>query len=596
MPTIYDILRAKKGHAYSADKINEDISYLSLKPEIDKAASALAGLSRIHGDVPPKVQDKIIDILIEIGVRYKLSYRDIAHFLLICKIESGFNPDAAAGKTSAAGLGQYTTATIIEAAKPGISKKRLGFKLDLSGDYVFDAERGAYGVVLSFMIAKECAVNFFGKQYEKNLYLFHHQGWYFQPTDAHMARGDTKAVQKIINNDILPYLDDLEKLLSEKTDLTFKLLTKDDKPYPNQPYLAIFPNGGAKNLPMAVQGAIHHGVDFVFGKTDGEGKTKTLKTPGLSEVLFVVLTNNYKDLLNVNSNINISEKSENHLVDVSNLKSGKNNELHNGDYLWRRPPLDLVSTYLKKALNMHAAAAAAIVEHKRSHINLPNGNVAQQHGGEKNIIAIRGGATSQQVENRKKETGIPHKTTEKEIKKKVEKEPLATGTPLKEGLLFPLAMRPLDSYHTGARRFNSSRGIRRHAGCDLYAPVGTNVRAMADGVIIQCYGFYWKTDAIEVLHDDFIVRYGEVAPRSKKEQLKLFGMKVKRGDVIGQVGQLIHDNGTKHKDTMLHLEMFSSNKLPVDSNTQLSDKTRAPFQRRSDLIDPTATLDKCVME
>ena len=106
MSTLYELLRCKKGAAYAEDKI-KDWSFLHTKPAIDKPAGALAGNSRVHGDAPAAVQDRIIDMLVEIGARYKLSYRDIAHMLLICKLESGFNPDAAAGTTSAAGLERY---------------------------------------------------------------------------------------------------------------------------------------------------------------------------------------------------------------------------------------------------------------------------------------------------------------------------------------------------------------------------------------------------------------------------------------------------------------------------------------------------------
>ncbi|WP_165922935.1 M23 family metallopeptidase [Sulfurirhabdus autotrophica] len=244
---------------------------------------------------------------------------------------------------------------------------------------------------------------------------------------------------------------------------------------------------------------------------------------------------------------------------------------------------------------MNLAATPAIVDHKRSHIVLPKGNEAQQYNGDKNIVVIRGGATSAQVNARKKDKDIPHKTVVKNIKKKVEKAPVSTTTPIKDGLLFPLPIRPLDDYHTGERKFNAPRGIRRHAGCDLYAPLGTEVRAMADGVIIQCYDFYWQTDAIEVDHGDFIARYGEIKPRTDLERNKLRGQEVKRGDVLGSVGHLIKANGEKFKYTMLHIELYGSSTSPLGVNSHLSNKNLPPFQRRSDLADPTATLDKCVM-
>jgi murein DD-endopeptidase MepM/ murein hydrolase activator NlpD len=616
MATIYEILRAKKGAAYSEDKIKK-WSFLRTKPNIDKPAGALAGNSRIHGDATPVVQDHVIDLLVEIGARFKLAYRDIAHLLLICKIESGFNPDAAAGTTSAAGLGQYTVATVEEAAKPTISKSRLGFILDLSGDYVMDAERGAYGVVLSYMIAKEKAVKHFGNDYEKKLYLFHHEGWYFQPTAENMAKARTLKVIEIIKTKIIPDLSTIEQLLSKKTEVSFKLITKDDKPYADQPYVAIYPSGAAASkVPKSVQADTKKKAALLFGKTDAQGKTSPVATPGLSEVIFVILNRDYKDFLDINksqvedvhtvkknetlakiakdSGVSVDElKKINNISDPNKIQVGQKINLHMGDYLWRRPPLDLIASYLKDALNMHMAAAPAVVEHKRSHIVLPSGNAAQKHAGDTNVVAIRGGANSAKVAQRKKKVDIPHQTVEKDIKKQVVVAPVADGKVLQDGLLFPLPSKSQQSYHTGARKFNSSRGKRRHAGCDLYAPVGTEVRAMADGKVVNCYSFYWKTDAIEVDHGTFIARYGEVASMSKSERDALIGKQVKRGDVLAKVGQLIQPSGNKYKDTMLHLEMYGSTQSPLKA--PLTNKS-SPFMRRADLVDPTPTIDKCVLK
>lgn len=615
MATIYEILRAQKGAAYSEDKI-EEWSFLHTKPDIDKPSGALAGNSRIHGDATPVVQDHVIDLLVEIGARFKLAYRDIAHLLLMCKIESGFNPDAAAGTTSAAGLGQYTKATVEEAAKPNISKDRLGFILDLSGDLVFDAERGAYGVVLSYMIAKEKAIRKFGKDYEKKLYLFHHEGWYFQATPENMGKNRTLKVIDIINSEIIPNLATIEQLLSQRTHVSFKLITKDDKPYADQPYVAIYPSSAAASkLPRSVQADINKKAAVVFGRTDGQGKTSSVATHGLAEVIFVILNKDYKEFLDVNnsqvnnahtvkknetlariakdSGVSVDElKKINNISDPNKIQVGQKICLHMGEYLWRRPPMDLIASYLKDTLNMHVAAAPAIVEHKRSHIVLPSGNAAQKHAGDTNVVAIRGGGTSTQVAERRKKADIPHQTVEKNIKKQVLVEPISEGKVVQAGLLFPLPARSEQSYHTGARKFNSSRGNRRHAGCDLYAPVGTEIRAMADGKVLNCYPFYWKTDAIEVDHGTFIARYGEVAPMSKSERDKLIGKQVKRGELLAKVGQLIQPSGKKYKDTMLHLEMYSSTQSPVKA--PLTNKS-SPFMRRADLIDPTPTIDKCVL-
>ena len=55
--------------------------------------------------------------------------------------------------------------------------------------------------------------------------------------------------------------------------------------------------------------------------------------------------------------------------------------------------------------------------------------------------------------------------------------------------VFPLPFRPRESYRVSPRSFGSSRagGARKHAGVDLYAPVGTHILAIDDGVIISYF-------------------------------------------------------------------------------------------------------------
>ncbi|VCZ52303.1 hypothetical protein BANRA_00991 [Acinetobacter baumannii] len=76
----------------------------------------------------------------------------MAYTLLICLAESGFNPDAAAGTTSASGLAQYTRSTA-DAFKAR-SKSILGFEIDMSGTNVFDANIGCYGVLVAFYLIR----------------------------------------------------------------------------------------------------------------------------------------------------------------------------------------------------------------------------------------------------------------------------------------------------------------------------------------------------------------------------------------------------------------------------------------------------------
>jgi murein DD-endopeptidase MepM/ murein hydrolase activator NlpD len=150
-----------------------------------------------------------------------------------------------------------------------------------------------------------------------------------------------------------------------------------------------------------------------------------------------------------------------------------------------------------------------------------------------------------------------------------------------ETLIFPLFQRPADSYKTSPRNFGSGRsGGRRHAGCDLYAPVGTSIRAMAQGtVLVAPYEFYGGTYAFEVDHGTFVARYGEVK-KPAKDALAV-GTSVSPGQVIAAVGKL----NNYHK-SMLHLELYAGT-----ATGGLTDRGNPPYQRRADLFDPTTWLD-----
>ncbi|NAR65297.1 peptidoglycan DD-metalloendopeptidase family protein [Acinetobacter haemolyticus] len=149
--------------------------------------------------------------------------------------------------------------------------------------------------------------------------------------------------------------------------------------------------------------------------------------------------------------------------------------------------------------------------------------------------------------------------------------------------LYPLkTSQKTNSYKSGAGRFGSNRGggKRKHAGCDLYAPAGTEIRAMADGVVRNVYYFYENTDAIEIVHQNHIIRYGEVR---KGKALVKAGDKVVKGQVIAHVGSLTIKG---IPSMMLHLEMYS------DTSNKGTLSGSGVYKRRSDLIDPTPFLDK----
>ena len=141
--------------------------------------------------------------------------------------------------------------------------------------------------------------------------------------------------------------------------------------------------------------------------------------------------------------------------------------------------------------------------------------------------------------------------------------------------VFPLRARPAISYET----FGLGRG-RKNAGCDLYAPEGTEILAIEDGTIIQGpYYFFDGTYALEVEHDSgYVVRYGEI--RQKVPRGITVGSRVSQGQVIAYVGFLV-----QLKLSMLHFEMYDGSKTgPLTQSI-------GSYRRRSDLIDPTPFLN-----
>lgn len=142
---------------------------------------------------------------------------------------------------------------------------------------------------------------------------------------------------------------------------------------------------------------------------------------------------------------------------------------------------------------------------------------------------------------------------------------------------------PSYSYHQRPRSFGAPRssGKRRHAGCDLYAPEGSPVRAVWHGRVINVYEFYGKADAVEVDHGTLgVVRYGEI--NVDKDAVRT-GLVLQSGDTIGSVARLA---GMGDIHPMVHFELYSGRgqgKLTQPGND---------FKRRADLLDPTQFLDR----
>lgn len=165
------------------------------------------------------------------------------------------------------------------------------------------------------------------------------------------------------------------------------------------------------------------------------------------------------------------------------------------------------------------------------------------------------------------------------------------GSTTADEAYFPLPILPRADWIQPPRAYGSNRssGARAHAGCDLYAPIGTTVHAVCAGVVVRDpYAFYAETDALEIDHGDFLIRYGEIQPGSPLRK----GERVAAGQFIAKVGHLV---GVSVPSAMLHLEMYAgtaSGRLTVGEDESARRADGIPFLRRADLIDPTPYLDK----
>jgi murein DD-endopeptidase MepM/ murein hydrolase activator NlpD len=168
---------------------------------------------------------------------------------------------------------------------------------------------------------------------------------------------------------------------------------------------------------------------------------------------------------------------------------------------------------------------------------------------------------------------------------------------------FPLKVLPSVPWNDVPGSRNTHFGAGRsgpyppHGACDLIAPAGTEVLAVEDGEIIR--GPYWfvtykdksgcvtSTYAIDVVHENFIARYCEIALQLPEG--------LKKGYLVDE-GQVIAKIGTQCGGSMLHFEMFK-NTSRQDVLTDKSHDTKyayvpqANYERRADLIDPTPYLN-----
>jgi len=441
MSDLYEYLNAKKGKAYFDDQI-KPFSLISIYPDIDTSRK-LRGNSRTIGDANKDVQDTIIDMIITIAVRYGLSYKEISFILLTTKVESGFNPDAAAGTTSAAGLAQGTVGFINDALTQ--SEDILGFQLDLRNEEVFDAEKGCYAVIYSFLLNKSKVMESYTSdqsEYWEWLYLLHHDGAYslgkyLDGTREKSADGEKWALY------ITKHLSVVEGLLKNtEVNTIFKLSTGNNTAFKNKNYIAAifpFPISTCPNLVSDYEKALV----FIKGVTDANGMTKSVNAIAGSEIVFAILADNYKELAKatVEKNTNEKHKTLTYTVKkgdtlsaiakkyrVSVEKLARINKIHNVNMLRIGAKLKIpdsnqnhgyVSRYVSeqtrkeilKSIGVENANAKAAIEYSRSHIVLPKGSKSADSEKKNNVIHIKTTTTDKSVARRSKNEPEKHQTT-----------------------------------------------------------------------------------------------------------------------------------------------------------------------------------------
>ncbi|WP_242162776.1 peptidoglycan-binding protein [Lysobacter sp. M15] len=186
---IYEAMVQPRGPTYRDSQISRNSHY---REPVDHSPSRLAGNSRIWGDASPEVQSRIIDALIEASRDAGLSTRETAHVLAIARAESGFNPDAAAGTTTAAGIGQFVDGT--------------GRGYGLSNDNRFDAKANSRALVEHFIDNRNLAVN--RSQGEEYIYKYHHDGPFSDYGGLQLAR-----------DKVMPDLDRYEQFVRQRLGL-----------------------------------------------------------------------------------------------------------------------------------------------------------------------------------------------------------------------------------------------------------------------------------------------------------------------------------------------------------------------------------------
>lgn len=153
---------------------------------IDRSPERLSGYTRNWGDAPATTQVAVMKKIVDASSH--LSREDQATLLAIARVESGFNPDAAATTTSASGVYQFI--------------KRTGAEYGLNDQNRFDADANIRaGVRIYEKYLRKLNDNFpglTGNERALRIYILHHDG-------INAVNGSATAIQTA-NEGIIPMI------------------------------------------------------------------------------------------------------------------------------------------------------------------------------------------------------------------------------------------------------------------------------------------------------------------------------------------------------------------------------------------------------
>ncbi len=118
-------------------------------------------------------------------------------------------------------------------------------------------------------------------------------------------------------------------------------------------------------------------------------------------------------------------------------------------------------------------------------------------------------------------------------KKRVRAAKATWNESLNPGFPFDLPVDGRLSSPFGLRRFFNGQPRRPHSGLDIAAPEGTPIHAPADGVVVEAGNFFFNGNVVYLDHGQ-----GLISSYSHMQEIGVQpGQAVKRGDIIGKVGQ-----------------------------------------------------------